>query len=399
MTYIEPDAKFVKDVIKLGGGSLKKCFQCATCSVICPLSPDDNPYPRKEMIWAQWGLKDRLLKDPDIWLCHQCNDCSINCPRGAKPGEVLNAIRNYTFSEFATPKFIGKLFTSPAYLPVLIAIPIILLYAFLQIPGVLMVPGGEHVVFGNFINHLAIEVAGILLGAYVVLVALMSLYKYWRAIGMSLGQVYEVEVGVEGQIKPVTKGFWGDLWDALVDILKHTRFNECKENNYRYWAHMGVFYGFILLGISTLGAVAYMYLLGIEELALPLYDPVKILGNIGLILLFGGMTWIVFSRLANSDKVGKPSYYDWFFIIDLYLVAITGFLMEASRLAGAASIAYPMYLVHLVLVFMLLGYAPYSKFAHLMYRGLAMVWAKKMGRIPTKPVFEGEEAIAEATQA
>ena len=80
---IEPDLNFIKEVGALGGEDLKKCYQCATCAVACPISPDTKPFPRKEMIAASWGLKDRLVSNGDIWLCHQCGDCTTLCPRGA----------------------------------------------------------------------------------------------------------------------------------------------------------------------------------------------------------------------------------------------------------------------------------------------------------------------------
>ena len=82
---IKPDMEFVRALEESGGESLKKCYQCATCSVACPLAPPENPFPRKEMLWAQWGLKDKFSGDIDIWLCHNCQTCSDLCPRGARP--------------------------------------------------------------------------------------------------------------------------------------------------------------------------------------------------------------------------------------------------------------------------------------------------------------------------
>ncbi|MFC1815055.1 hypothetical protein ACFL0M_03740 [Thermodesulfobacteriota bacterium] len=32
---VEPDVGFIKEIAGLGGADLKKCFQCATCSVVC----------------------------------------------------------------------------------------------------------------------------------------------------------------------------------------------------------------------------------------------------------------------------------------------------------------------------------------------------------------------------
>ena len=97
---------------------LKQCMQCSTCSVTCQISPDSNPFPRKEMLWAGWGLRDRLVKNPDIWLCHQCSDCTAKCPRDAKPGEVLGAVRRTAYKHFSWPGFMGAFFSDTKFLPV-----------------------------------------------------------------------------------------------------------------------------------------------------------------------------------------------------------------------------------------------------------------------------------------
>ncbi len=55
-------------------------------------------------------------------------------------------------------------------------------------------------------------------------------------------------------------------------------------------------------------------------------------------------------------------------------------LEQLLRLAGIAVLAYPIYSTHLVFVFFLFAYAPFSKMAHMFYRATGMVFAKYIGR-------------------
>jgi len=51
-------------------------------------------------------------------------------------------------------------------------------------------------------------------------------------------------------------------------------------------------------------------------------------------------------------------------------------LAEIARWAGLAAPGYVIYYVHLVTVMMLFMYMPYTKFAHLVFRTLAMAFEK-----------------------
>ena len=102
---------------------LTSCYRCGTCSVVCPISTRRSRSPQGDDL-GQWGMRDRALANPSIWLCHQCATCSAYCPRDARPANVMAALRDYSIAHYAVPSFMGKALGEPEYLPLLFAFPV-----------------------------------------------------------------------------------------------------------------------------------------------------------------------------------------------------------------------------------------------------------------------------------
>ncbi|GAB4483886.1 MAG: quinone-interacting membrane-bound oxidoreductase complex subunit QmoC [Thermodesulfovibrionales bacterium] len=384
---IQPDVKFINDVIAAGGDSVKKCFQCATCSVVCNVTPEDNPFPRKEMIQAQWGLKDKLFSNPDIWLCHQCSDCTAYCPRGAKPGEVLAAVRKMSIERYATPGFLGKMVGSPKFLLLLLAVPVVIFLAALTMQGHTFFPEGEIVYAEKFMKVPYIDVIFGVAALFAVFGFFNGIRKYWA--DLKSGSPVQAS---DNKWQKLAKGSLPlILWKTVLEFMTHKRFDKCEVAKDRSTTHMFVFFGFVGLAITTTWAIVYLYgyeFFGIQKMAFlnfgespyPLTDPMKILGNFSALLLFAGILQVITNRRKNAEKAGMGSYYDWLFISVILIIVTTGILSEVLRLAKVPMLAYPVYFTHLVVVFFLFAYAPFSKMAHMVYRTTALVYAKYSGR-------------------
>lgn len=368
---ISPNMEFVKDVIASGGEDLKKCYQCSTCTVVCNLTPNDKPFPRKEMLYAQWGLKDKLISNPDIWLCHQCSDCTAYCPRGAKPGEVLGAVRKMAIEHYSAPSFLAKMVNNPKYLLILLAVPLIIFLFLLHIQGFLTgeIPRNDmgQISFSKMLYPTYYIDPVFMSAAFFAVVSfIMGIKKYWA----DMAKNYPLPPGSDTTT---------NLIETIKEIISHDNFKKCNVTKDRSVAHMLVFYSFIGLAITTTWAVFYLYILG-RPSPYPLYDPMKIVGNISAIGLLIGITLVTNNRLKNAAKAGKGSYYDWLFIAVIYIIAVSGILAQLTRLADIAMLAYPIYIIHLVFVFFLFAYAPFSKMAHMVYRTTAMVFARQAKR-------------------
>jgi quinone-modifying oxidoreductase subunit QmoC len=396
---VEPDLNFIKYLKSAGGDTVKKCFQCATCSVMCPLSKDGKPFPRKEMIWAQWGLKDKLVSDPDVMLCHQCGDCSAYCPRGAKPGEVLGAIRAYAYTHNGFPSGLAKLASSGKNLPILIGIPALIIGIIWFLSGGNHIPEGP-LDFGNFFGHYEghgtkfgltktvtiIDLIFIPAFTFALIASIKGVTSYWK--GMS------EELGVTSEYKPSCLQFAKDfLLPAVVETIQHKRFNECGTNHNRIKGHLPLLLSFIgLLGVTGYSFIrkdVFGQLYPSLHGPIPLGDPMKIIANISAIALIVGVGILWANRAKMEEESGaNPTFYDWFLIGEIMAVGVTGLCAELTRLVNIPVLAYMFYYLHLVSVFMLFLYMPYTKFAHMIYRITAMAFEKYRESTFVKPTIE-----------
>ena len=364
---LEPDVGFINEVKALGGADLKKCFQCATCSVACPISPDKRPFPRKEMIAASWGLKDKLVGNGDIWLCHNCGDCTTLCPRGAKPGDVLGAVRAYAVAEYGPVKAISGLINDPKKLPVVLGIPAVLFLVIGLITGLLdFTPEGDRIVHAHFFSTWLVDIVMIPAAIWTVATVALGLKRFLA--DMHQNALQEGKTTIE-KIDP--KGMIQGLISIIPTIIKHDKFNECSENKERSTAHMMVLFGFVGLFIVT--SIFFISIYGLQiHGPYSQLNPVKWLANVSAVALIVGSLLMIRSRLAKKDQVS--AYKDWWLLIWALCLGVTGMLAQITRLLDLAFLSYAVYYIHLMFVWSLFFFIAYSKLAHLVYRTAAMAY-------------------------
>ena len=378
---IESDLDFIRAIHTRGGETYKKCFQCGNCSATCTISPDDQPFPRKEMAWAVWGMKKSLMADPDIWLCYQCADCTSRCPRGARPGDVLAAIRRESILHYAFPRFLATWVSKPHYIPLVLLFPTVLIglgflfkEAIVNLFNIAPDTGNKITYsYSAWFPHWFLDSFFIFFSLLALTAVIVGVTRFWRAMKAS---------STHDSAAPV-KGIWASIWAVLKSILRHDHFSGCISAHSRYASHWLVFFGFLGLSVVTLWVITSGFnpiIRGDFKYPFGFLSPWKILANVSGLALAVGCILMILDRLEEHKPTGGSTYFDWSFVLTLLLVVGSGFATELLHYLRLEPHRHIVYFIHLVLIFVLVMNLPFSKFAHVVYRTTALVFAERTGR-------------------
>lgn len=302
-------------------------------------------------------------------LCHNCGACLHAC-QYAPPNEfgvnipqAMAKVRLETYTNFAWPRPLGVLYEKNGLaLTMSVSVGIGLFFlALLQVNQGLLntnTDGNFYAIFPH--NALALVFGIVFLGAIVAMV--ISSIKFWQTIASD----------------PATLLAGSDaLHDALT--LKNLGGGHqagCNEADdafslLRKRFHHLTFYGFMLCFASTSVATLYHYLFGWQApygyTSLPVV--LGTLGGIGLVIGPVGLLYLNMKRHPlHGDKNQKPM--DIGFITSLLSISITGLALLAWRETSYMGILLALHLGFVMGFFLMM---PYGKFAHGIYRSLALL--------------------------
>ena len=124
-------------------------------------------------------------------------------------------------------------------------------------------------------------------------------------------------------------------------------------------------------------------LTGIKETGtpIPLWYPSRLLGTIAGLSLIYGVSMFMLNRATSYNRAAtKSQASDWLLLVLLLVTGLTGFFIEvALYLPGAPAWGYWVFLFHVAVAMELMLLLPFTKFAHAIYRPVALFFYSLAG--------------------
>jgi len=367
---------FLGELKALGAVGAEKCINCGNCTAICSLSKEDDRFPRHMVRMAQLGMKDELLGSKELWLCFNCGDCSETCPQQAEPANLMAAARCYAIAQYA-PFGTGNLFCRRPMLGGFIAGLMVLSFGLFLSSARRTMPADALNLFGvipyETIHNLGL-VAMILVG---ILSSVTIATMIFRIAAVNARSIMRPGYGARTRW---VKAFWDAV---VVQSLGQKRYREDCESSKairawhlsKWFVHAATMWGFIGLLLAT--TLDYLLdIIGVKATGtfVPLWYPTRLIGTLSGLLFMYGVSVLLYKRWRAVDKAHSfslPS--DWIFLTLLWFSGMTGFIIEiALYLPGAPRWGYWMFIFHVAVSMTLLLLLSFTKFAHAIYRTVAL---------------------------
>ncbi len=372
------DIDLLADLKRFGAADVSACFSCGNCTAICPLADNDGSFPRRMIRYGQVGMVDELRSSKELWTCYHCGACSDSCPTEADPGEYMAAARRYAIASYDRTGLARLMYTRPIMSTVVSVVVFFLIAAFLYTSHGVM-PTGSLDIF-TFIPEPFVHWTGVGIMVLVVLAGLAGVASMARGVaakeGVSWGSLWET---AEAR-KRTAKALW---YSVGVESVGQKRYREdCKDDRpveplyrRRWLIHSLTIWGFIGLLVAT--SLDYgLSIIGVKESGtpVPIWYPSRLIGTIAGLSLMYGVTMFAVNRLGRYNRaaeISRPS--DWTFLVLLWVTGLTGFLIEVALYAPPTPVwGYWVFLVHIAIAMELLLFIPFTKFAHTVYRPVAL---------------------------
>jgi quinone-modifying oxidoreductase subunit QmoC len=358
-TAIHPG--LVDELQAYGAEDVNKCYNCGNCSAVCVHSEAPYVLPRRPMHLLQLGLESKLEGSLEPWLCYYCGECSEQCPKEAEPGETMMSLRRWLTSRYDFTG-ISRLFYQ-SWRWELFAVLLFALGTGLGFTLFGLSHGGASINRYDgpnaFLPSGNVHVFDWSMAAVLVILLGINAFRMWRFV-----------TGGSDTRLPISS-YVASLYELPLHFFTQRRMAQCERQ--RPWAvHLALMFSYVTM------LVLIMFFLRDMQSGPAIDWRVHVFGYLASAGLIGTVVINLHGRLKRSSPQHAHSHEsDWIFLILLLVVASTGVLQHILHRSGLDVAANVMYVVHLMgVVPMLVLEVPFSKWSHMVYRPLALYFAR-----------------------
>jgi len=373
------DPSLLAEIRRFGKFDTTGCYQCGSCTLSCDLVEGAVSFPRKSIRYALLGLRGPLVASLEPWICHDCGDCSIVCPRQADPRISMSTLRRFLSAQYEWTGIGGRILQSKTwYLASLLAVGFLTFVAIVAYHLWYVGMGTKDFATTALgLDHMFPIITYYTLTVILLpmLLLLSRVFHIWR-LTMTGG----------GRARVSFSAYASQAWVYAYQSVTHSLLRKCPQKG-RWLGHW-----LLALGTSTMLAIKVFGLRWFQtDNIYPLYNPQRWVGYLAAACILYGIGDILLGRIQKKKEIYKETrFQDLVFPVLIAATAVTGLVAHGLRYLGFGLACHYAYALHVVVATpMLLLEMSFGKWAHMIYRPLALYFQAVKERAEQIPAQEG----------